>query len=295
MGDHMAIYDVFGNQITQPYDVNGNELTNAYDIQGNLIWEKEASKDPYIAGRTLVWKDDFDGSSLDLTKWGYELGDVRANEIQTYRANNVSVYDSCLVLTAKKEDFGTKHWTSGSVTGQRKQSILYGRIEAKVKVPNVEGAFPAFWMVGAGNTYDYHETGGASHAEDATVYWPNCGEIDIFEYTSQNRTRAKGTLFTYTGGFVGGKQYLSDLVNSEEWNIYSCEWTEDYIKLYVNDVCFVTWNFADYNQSSIQAYFLPHYCLLDLAVGSYGGTPAESTTEMKMYIDWVRVYAPLES
>lgn len=295
MGDHMAIYDIFGNQITQPYDVNGNELTNAYDIQGNLIWEKEASKDPYIAGRTLIWEDDFDGSSLDLTKWGYELGDVRQNEIQTYRENNVSVENSCLVITARKEDFGTKHWTSGSVTGQRKQSILYGRIEAKVKVPNVEGAFPAFWMVGAGNTYDYHETGGASHAEDATVYWPNCGEIDIFEYTSQNRTRAKGTLFTYTGGFVGGKQYLSDLVNSEEWNIYSCEWTEDYIKLYVNDVCFVTWNFADYNQSSIQAYFLPHYCLLDLAVGSYGGTPAESTTEMKMYIDWVRVYAPLES
>ena len=37
----------------------------------------------------------------------------------------------------------------------------------------------------------------------------------------------------------------------------------------------------------------PMYLILNMAVGSTGGTPAADCTSMKMEVDWVRVYAPV--
>jgi beta-glucanase (GH16 family) len=52
---------------------------------------------------------------------------------------------------------------------------------------------------------------------------------------------------------------------------------------------------ASYASDEVAGYHLPQYILIDLAVGKAGGTPADSTNEMKMYVDWVRVYAPLSN
>lgn len=287
------IYDATGNEISEPYDVSGEPLEYAYDIDGEVIFEQgNGSDDPYIEGRRLVFEDNFNGSRLNTKKWGYELGDVRNNELQTYRAeNNVSVEDGCLVITAKKEDFGTKHWTSGSITGYRKFEQTYGRWEAKVKFPGIVGAFAAFWMLGASmEISDYNEIG---DNEVSGEVWPKCGEIDITETIPGNATTAQANLWNYTGGSMGGGR--SGTINSSDWNIYAIEWTPEYIAAFVNGTEYKRWTFSDYSASAVQAYHLPFYMLLNLAVGSAGGTPSASTTEMKMYVDWVRVYAPLET
>lgn len=286
----MSIYDKNGTVLTQVYDKNGNELVTAYDSQGNIIFVKSdpPSDDPYIEGRTLVFEDNF--NFFNSTKWGYELGDVRNNELQTYRAeNNVSVSDSCLVITAKKEDFGNKHWTSGSITGQHKFEQTYGRWEAKVKFPNITGAFGAFWLLGANMENVYHEIG---DNDVSGVIWPKCGEIDITETIPGNALVAQANLWKYSGSSFGGGR--SGRIVSSDWNIYALEWTDKYIAAFVNDVEYKRWTFADYDASEVQAYHLPFYMILNLAIGASGGTPADSTTEMKMYVDWVRVYAPLE-
>ena len=57
-------------------------------------------------------------------------------------------------------------FTSAKMTTNDLQSFLYGRIEARVKVPTGQGIWPAFWMLGE------------SHQE---VGWPGSGEMDIFE------------------------------------------------------------------------------------------------------------------
>ena len=211
--------------------------------------------------------------------------------MQTYRAeNNVSVEDGCLVITAKKEDFGTKHWTSGSITGQHKFEQTYGRWEAKVKFPNIIGAFGAFWLLGANMENVYHETGDNDVSGEI---WPKCGEIDINETIPGNATTAQANLWTYTGSSMGTGR-SANMVSSE-WHIYAMEWTSEYIAIFLDGVEFKRWTFSDYSSSEVQAYHLPFYMILNLAVGASGGTPASSTSEMKMYVDWVRVYAPLES
>ncbi len=280
----MSIYNINGDTVNQPYDSIGETLETAYDVSGEVVYQN----------RTLVFEDDFDGSSLDTNKWGYELGDVRNNEMQTYRAeNNVSVEDGCLVITAKKEDFGTKHWTSGSITGQHKFEQTYGRWEAKIKFPNIVGAFGAFWLLGANMEMIYHEIG---DNDVSGVIWPKCGEIDITETIPGDASTAHANLFKYDGGSFGVGR--SGTIVSSDWNIYACEWTSEYIAISVNGTEYKRWTFSDYSASDVQAYHLPFYMILNLAVGPAGnpgggGTPASTTTEMKMYVDWVRVYSPL--
>lgn len=280
----MSIYNKSGTALTDAYNVSGESLQNAYDLNGSVVFTKSGA-------RQIVFEDDFNGAALNTTKWGYELGDVRNNELQTYRAeNNVSVSDGCLVITAKKEDFGTKHWTSGSITGQHKFEQTYGRWEAKIKFPNNAGAFGAFWMLGASMENVYHEIGDNDVSGEI---WPKCGEIDITEQIPWNATQAKANLWNYTGDSMGSGS--SGTININDWNIYACEWTQEYIAMFVNGTEYKRWTFSDYSASAVQAYHLPFYMILNLAVGASGGTPDASTTEMKMYVDWVKVYAPLES
>lgn len=271
------IYDINGNQIQKSYRINGSELSSVYDVYGNII-----------ADRQIVFEDDF--NFFDSSKWVKELGNVRnySFELQCYREENVTIEDSCLVLTARRESYGGKEWTSGSISGQTIQSFKYGRFEAKISFPNLAGAFGAFWMLGSNFWKEFVDGGWPiNHG----VIWPQCGEIDINETIPGNATTAQANLWKYAGGSFGNGR--SQTVNLYEWHIYACEWTSEYIAIFLDGVEFKRWTFSDYDANEVQAYHLPFYMILNLAVGAASGTPSESTSEMKMYVDWVRVYAPL--
>lgn len=277
----MSVYNANGDEINALYGVDNTELDKAYDVLGNVVFDDSDE-------RRILFFDDF--NSFDSAMWMHEIGIVRnsSSELQCYRAENVSVENSCLVLTAKRESYGGRNWTSGSITGQTLQSFKYGRFEARIKFPNVAGAFGAFWMMGS-NFWKGYVDGGRS--TNHGTFWPACGEIDINETIPGNATTAQGNMWTYTGGSMGTGR--SGSIISSDWNIYACEWTSEYVAVFVNGTEYKRWTFSDYPSSDVQAYQLPFYMILNLAVGASGGTPASSTSEMKMYVDWVRVYAPL--
>lgn len=281
----MIVYDINGSELINAYNLNGESALSLYDVHGNLI----DNSDPYIEGRTLIFEDDFD--SFDSTKWVYEIGLVRNQdrELQCYRSQNVSFENSCLVLTAIKENYADRTWTSGSISGQTKQEFAYGRIEAKIKFPNINGAFGAFWMLGSNFYKEFVE---GDYPVNHGTLWPQCGELDIVETIPGYATSMQANLYSYTGNTLG-KGYSQNIDNGK-WHIYAVERTEEYIAVYLDNVEFKRWTFAD-NEYLMQAYRLPMYIILNLAVGLAGGTPSPDTTEMKMYVDWVRVYAPLES
>lgn len=286
----MAIYWKDGTEAISAYSVGGGDLDSAYDVNGDLIFTKydPPSPDPYIEGRTIVFEDNF--NFFNAQKWVKEVGIVRNydTELQCYREENVGIEDSCLVLTAKRESYGGKNWTSGSISGQTIQAITYGRFEAKIKFPNVVGAFGAFWLVGSNFWKEYVDGGRpTNHGE----IWPKCGEIDVTETIPGNSNVAQANMWTYTGSSMGGGR--SGTIDSSQWHIYAIEWTENYVAALVDGVEYKRWTFSDYSASAVQAYHLPFYMILNLAVGAAGGTPDASTTEMKMFVDWVRVYAPL--
>ena len=113
--------------------------------------------------RVLVWADEFDGSTLDLNNWSFELGDGCPNlcgwgnnELQSYTDSNHRLEDGLLVITAKKEG----NYSSTRILTKGKQEFTYGRIETRVKVPTGAGLWPAFWALGA---------------DIDTNSWPDCG------------------------------------------------------------------------------------------------------------------------
>ena len=295
----MTIYDLDRQNLASVYGLDGTELNFAYDLDANIVFSKGTPipDDPYIEGRTLLFEDSFNGNTLNSENWGYEIGNVRNNELQFYRStNNVSVEDGKLVITAKRETYLDKSWTSGSITGQLKKSWLYGRFEAKIKFPNVVGAFGAFWTLGANHfiVYANEQTGEKEGtAPEWSVPWPQCGEIDITETIPGNASTAQANLWKYNGGSFGTGR--SATMVSSDWHVYAMEWTSEYIAMLLDGIEYKRYTFSNYTSEQIQAYHLAQYIILNLAVGASGGTPSDGTNEMKMYVDWVRVYAPLES
>ena len=260
-----------------------------------------SGQDTYREGRVLVWEDDFNGDSLDTSVWNYELGNVRNNELQVYTNNSKNVYveNSNLVLKAIKEDCEaydkntkttkTFHWTSGSIHTNNIKEFKYGRFEAKIKLTNVNGSFPAFWTLGAG--YDYQYTNDAN-AGNKGVLWPFCGEIDIMEHFGNHPSTSHGSFYSTDESITQPsslERLSSRTLDFDKYHIYSLEWTEDKIDMFVDDVLVTSANISD---PKFVSFKQPHFILFDHAIGASGGTPSDSLTECYFYVDWVRVYAP---
>lgn len=243
---------------------------------------------------SLVWADEFDGTALDLSSWEYMIGDGSAfgipgwgnNELQYYtdRPQNVFVANGRLHITARRENFGGRQYTSARLRSRGLRDFRYGRMEARIKLPKGQGIWPAFWMLPTNSPY-----GG----------WAASGEIDIMESVNQ-MTSVHGTIHygggppnnTNTGGLITPAVDVST-----GFHEYAVEWTADEIRWYFNDVQYFVTNsntwFSDSAPSNNRAPFdQPFHFLLNVAVGGNwpgspnGGTPFPQTME----VDWVRVY-----
>ena len=129
---------------------------------------------------TLVWNDEFDDTSLNIN-WVQEIGNGCPNlcgwgnnESQYYRAENTSLDNGFLIITAKEESFLGSNYTSSRIKTQGNINFKYGRIDIRAKLPYSQGIWPALWMLGENIT---------------TVSWPVCGEIDIIELVGGFRAR----------------------------------------------------------------------------------------------------------
>lgn len=244
------------------------------------------SSDAYRPGRALLWEDDFTGTTLNTDNWDYENNYSRPNEVQNYVAgtNNVWIEDGKLVIKAKKESSNGKEWSSGCIHTNDKQEYMYGRFEAKIKIPQTVGSFPAFWTLGA----NYEEGNG--------ITWPYCGEIDIMEHKQGYAWTTAGAL--YRTDLVWDNWDAKDLgrVDSgnigsfDDYHIYAMEWTHNKLDYYVDDRLIGHSDISDDSQWFM--FHQPHYILLNHALGAAGGSVPSNMTEYTMYVDWVRVYAP---
>ena len=254
-----------------------------YDAKNRISAIEETQK----FSKCLVWEDDFDLEYLDETKWGFELGNNRPNnnELQFYTRNNISFEDSCLVITAKREEYKGFHWTSSSITTMCKKNVRFGRIEAKMKLANVRGSFPAFWMIGQPLVIKYTEdSDGNVTKTHVRGDYPACGELDIIEQFGT------GDVASGEWGTDGSKHHhFTHSVDTTEFHLYAIEWNDEEIKYFVDDVLIGTSSIAD---DRLKAYREnAFYIIVNLAVGGSAGTPDESTNIIKMYVDWVRVYS----
>ena len=153
-------------------DVNDTTLSNSGNYNNSTPNNPTQS---YTFNNELVWSDEFDQDGpVSQDKWNVETippnnGSWWNGELQFYtdKEDNIRVEEGLLKITAKYESYEGKNYTSARINTQDKFEFTYGRVEMRAKLPNWEGMWPAFWLLGA----NIDEIG-----------WPNCGELDILEH-----------------------------------------------------------------------------------------------------------------
>lgn len=265
----------------------------------------------------LTFEDQFDGAEgtlPDLAVWQFDTGtgpngDGWGNqELQFYtgRPDNVSLDGAGnLRITARRETFGNREYTSARLQTQDTFEQRYGRFEARVKIPAGTGLWPAFWMMG-----DNFPTEDSTPEERAAGEWPRCGEIDIFEFQGSRTTRVLGSV--HGPGYSGGDAISGDLEVDdarlcpdpaatpdevcgfdEDFHTYAIEWDPGRIAWFVDGELYHTIAPAEVRPSGDWVFNRPFFLLLNLAVGGNFVFPPNASTPFpaEMLIDYVRVYA----
>jgi len=231
----------------------------------------------------LVWSDEFDRAGApDTTKWTMDMipkGRFN-NELQRYVAGpeNCFVAGGLLHIKALKDGDDI---TSARLVTRGKGEWLYGRIEARIKLPGGVGVWPAFWMMPAHSAY-----GG----------WPRSGEVDIMEYVGYAQDTIHGTIHTMAYNHTRNTQKSSIIHTNNverDFHIYACAWGPGKIEMFVDGIKYFEFPNDRAGNFATWPFDRPFYIILNLAIGGdWGGRKGVGPGIMpcEMEVDWVRVY-----
>jgi len=250
----------------------------------------------YSQGWSLVWEDDFSGTTLDQTKWTHDLGTGSQyglwgwgnGELQFYQAGNTEVSNGTLKIVAKEEPGGlvdswgnTMYYSSSKIKTENKFEVKYGKIEARIKTVNGEGFWPAFWMLPSGGS------------------WPCDGEIDIMEQWANDWPTVETTGAAHVGACPGQSSYQSFQHQiqtgsfASSFHNYAVEWDENYIAWFVDGTKVYQVSPSSYptipNQHSWPFNSNEWYLILNLAI-TQNGPNSLTSFPSQIEVDYVRVY-----
>ncbi|WP_172992007.1 family 16 glycosylhydrolase [Lacipirellula parvula] len=236
-------------------------------------------------GYTQIWNDEFDGTTLDQSKWTPEtVQNPHNNERQAYLPEMITVANGDMVITSTNQPSGNKQYRSGRVHSD--WTHQYGRWEIRADLPTSKGMWPAIWLL-----------------PDTTQYtWPNQGEIDIMENRgSQPQLTSSayhyGTFSPYNHQYKYSEQTAARFgqpVNFHQgYHTFAVDWDETKLRFYVDDVHYYTLYNSDVG-GFIGNQTAPMQTILNTAVGGdfLGDQQPDASTvwPQKFLIDYVRVF-----
>jgi beta-glucanase (GH16 family) len=255
----------------------------------------------------LLWSDEFNGKKGTLPSsktWSREIGGGgwgnSERQFYTDKAANASMDGSGrLVITANRisneygdvigdvpgtEDILNRcsecQFTSARMKTARNIGFMYGRIEARMKLPQGIGTWPAFWMLG-GDLLD-------------GVPWPECGEIDIMEYRGDMSDQATSAIHgpTTPPGSGLGTRFLNMTPLSDGFHTYAIEWRKNSIDFIVDGRINGSVSSADTGTRG-WVYNQKFFLILNLAMGgTYAGEFIDPTlNQAQLSVDYIRYYS----
>lgn len=260
---------------------------------------------PTSANYELVWADEFDGDSIDTTRWDIQEGDGSSeglppgwgnNELQYYTADNLTVENGALVIEARVGDSPDPNFdfTSGRMRTQGLYDFTYGRIEASIQVPEGLGLWAAFWTLGS----------------DPSPFgeWAARGEIDVMESFGQSTPFIAGTAhFGQRFPLNVSASKTVDIDPTDGFHQYAVEWDSQRIRWFVDGTHYFTvsrdtyWNYyykniteGFVNGADDAPFNKNQHLIVNLAVGGNpAGTPNPNDADVfpaQMLVDYIRVY-----
>ncbi|GAB6024787.1 hypothetical protein CHUAL_009910 [Chamberlinius hualienensis] len=245
----------------------------------------------------LIWADEFDGSAGTAPSndnWRFDLGDGTDAGISGWGNAELQLYtnstENCaldgsgnLVITAAKMStkqrcyYGPCSYTSARLVS--KTTPLYGRIEARIKIPSGSGVWPAFWMIGD----DFDQVG-----------WPKSGTIDIMQIKGSQPNKNLGGVHgpKYSGGEKISSMYeltLGDTFDAD-FHMFTLEWQPTCLVLMVDNDVYFTLSRDDIPLGAEWVFDKPYRIMLNLAVGgNFDGFPkVDEPFPKQLVVDYIR-------
>ncbi len=247
---------------------------------------------PVVAAGTtyeLVQEDTFDGprGSALPAHWVPEVRTQGSNQelgADTARPENVIIDgEGHLVLTARKEPYMGRDYTSARLKTEGGLTMTFGKIEAVMKMPQGKGFWPAFWLLGENVSRDG---------------WPECGEIDVVEYRGENTYEMRGSLHGpgYSAGENLGRDFDTGVDLSEGFHTYGIVWSDTGVSFEFDGKPYFSALKEDLVGGREWVFDHPFFIILNLAVGgTYLAEPDETTPfPSELVVDAVRVYRLVE-
>jgi hypothetical protein len=225
---------------------------------------------PAPSGRVL-FEDDFNDASLDLSKWqpnwlggsdGSVTKPVNTAEQSCYDPSQVSVSGGSLHLRADNrrcvDDHGQSYsYASGLVNSRNHFTFTFGHVEARVWLPGGTSVsnWPAVWATGIGS-------------------WPTTGELDIMEGLA-------GDNCWHFHSDAGGPGGCSNVGTSSGWHTFAADWRPGRVT--------VSYDGKQVGQLAANITAAPMFLVLNLALSSKEAPPISTPSEM--LVDYIRVTA----
>lgn len=306
-GEDMTVIDLGEGKLGKYVRFTVNKEDNSPAKYSEIeIWATgknfDESKPEYVAPEskydTLVWSDEFNGDTVDETKWN--IIDGMANHGAIYNRGAVSIKkdgeNSYLAINSKNYETTEKlieavgwdqyqdqklkdsvTWSSGRVESKDKFSFQFGRMAVRAKPNDSQGIWPAIWLL----------------CQDETGH----DEIDVLEYLGQE---AWDAWTTNHFGILDENKASDGIVtkNYEAWcqdfHVFEVEWDPEIIKFFIDGVQ-VHSTTAGKDDGRDGMHTRPMFAILETQVGDgwvgpVDYTKQETKQDSDYLIDWVRVY-----
>lgn len=241
----------------------------------------------------LTWSDEFDGSTLDYSKWGghfFERGQTAVRRGSYWNMDLCSVKDGNLHISTKYypegiNGNGKPGWYTAGIDTDDTFSQKYGYFECRCILPKGGDIWSAFWMFcdGVGLTDHDGEKG---------------AEIDIYESLFNNEKTALGRNKVSSNIHINGygeyhrkdgvcEAWVTSNNPYEEFNTYGLLWNESEYVFYINGV--------ESGRTSFGVSQVPEWLILSIEVAGKDGIPGSNFTGNDLtdfVVDYVRVYSP---
>lgn len=240
----------------------------------------------------LTWKDEFDGDSLDFTKWNghfYKKGQTSVRRGGYWNTDLCSVCDGSLRIATKYypdglDGNGKPGWYTAGIDTSRSFEQKYGYFECRCILPKGADQWSAFWLFCSGVGLTDHD--GEKGAE-----------IDVYEspyfYKKAAINRNKVTSNIHINGYADyhrSENVCKALVTGnnpyEEYNTYGLEWNENEYIFYINGV--------ESGRTSFGVSRVPEWLILSVEIAGENAVPGNRFTGENLtdfIVDYVRVYS----
>lgn len=182
-------------------------------------------------GYNLVFSDEFNGSSLDTSKWkkydyvnwnnvpDWRKYNSRDDALYVFNGNSLSLKAAYGDYTSQADQAGKNDtYACAAITSQGKFSFQYGYVEVRARFDIANGMWPAIWLL-----------------SDNGATWPAGGEIDIMEHLNRDPDIHQTIHYNNSSGNRTSQTANPEYGALYGWHKFGMLWTEYCIKMYLDD------------------------------------------------------------